>query len=422
MYMINEPQNASQRILCIIFLTIFIDMIGIGILVPVFPMLIVSTSSFKIIPNAWSASDGLIMAGWLMSAFPLMQFLFAPILGQLSDRYGRRKILVLSIAGTAISYVLFAIGIITKNIPLLFISRALDGASGGNISVAQAVIGDVSHPDRLARNFGLVGVALGFGFILGPFMGGILSDPNFVSWFNLATPFWFAAILSAVNFILVLILLPETLKINNHKKINITKPLYNIMQIFKMNQVGNVIITIFLFNAGFTFFTTFWGVVLADRFGFKQGSIGGFFAYLGIMIVLAQGFVVRGLFRKATDYKILYFSIIGTGLCVAIYYLIPANHTSWIYYATPLLAVFSGLTKAFSMALLSRIAPTESRGEVMGVNSSASALSQSIPAIMAGYVAAYYSALPVLVGAIIIILAGILFIIFNHGTNTSLKN
>jgi len=149
------------------------------------------------------------MAGWLMSAFPLAQFLCTPILGQLADRYGRKKVLAFSIGGTAISYALFALGIYTKSIPLLFFARILDGISGGNISVAQAVIGDVSNAKNRAKNFGLVGVSIGIGFILGPFIGGKLSDPAVISWFDAATPFWFAAFLSIINHINLILLKVE---------------------------------------------------------------------------------------------------------------------------------------------------------------------------------------------------------------------
>ncbi len=137
-------KSTSKKILWTIFFTIFIDMLGIGILIPTYPMLVSPNSPFKVTPDTWTNAESFIFAGWLMASFPIMQFFCSPILGQLSDKFGRRKVLALSITGTAISYILFAIGIITKNIPLLFISRAIDGASGGNISVAHAVIGDIS--------------------------------------------------------------------------------------------------------------------------------------------------------------------------------------------------------------------------------------------------------------------------------------
>ena len=167
-----------------------------------------------------------------------------------------------------------------------------------------------------------------------------------------------------------------------------------------------------MFNAGFTFFTTFWGIILANKYNFTGGQIGNFFAYMGIMIILAQGMVVRRLSGKVQDYVVLRYSIIGTGICLFGFYFISATRSSpnFIYYIPPFLAIFVALTKAFSGALLTRITPDKIRGEVMGINSSLNALAQAIPAILAGYVATYNAVLPVLVGSIATIIGGILFI------------
>lgn len=401
--------NTNKKILWTIFLTILIDMLGIGILIPVFPMLVVPNSPFRVTPDSWSAAEGFIMLGWLMTSFPLAQFFCAPILGQLADRYGRRRVLALSISGTAFSYLLFAYAVLSKNIPLMFIARALDGASGGNISVAQAVIGDISSPQNRAKNFGLIGMAFGLGFIIGPFIGGKLSDHQLVSWFDVATPFWFAAILSVINVFLVLKLLPETLKVRSDKRLDITKPIHNIVKAFTTSGLKNIIPATFLFNAGFTFFTTFWGVVLAEQFGFTQGSIGNFYAYIGIMIILAQGLVVRRLSGKVADYKVMRYSLIGSAICLLAYYFVPIQHPAWIYFIPPFLATFNALNMAFSPALITRVTPHNIRGEVMGINSSVNALAQAIPAILAGYIASHHARLPILVGSICILCGGLLF-------------
>lgn len=417
--------KSSSKILWVIFLTIFIDMLGIGVLIPVFPLLVLHSSQFNIIPVSWTSSQAFAMAGWLMAIFPLMQFIFTPILGQLADKHGRKKVLAFSIFGTAVSYLVFAYAIMTRNLPLMFISRALDGATGGNISVAQAVIGDISPPKHRARNFGLVGMALGSGFILGPFFGGKLSDPALVHWFNASTPFIFTAILSFINVVMVLNLLPETLKaksknddtygvFDNNKPnsgIDFLRPIKNIIKAFSISNLKTIMPVVFLFNAGFTFFTTFWGVVLASRFNFNQSQVGNFFAYFGVMVVLAQGGFVRRLSGKIQDYQVLYFSILGTGICLLLYYFIPKNQSAWIYCIPPFLAVFIALTKSFSTALVTRITPEGIRGEVMGINSSCTALANAIPAIIAGYLASEYAILPVMVGGIVVIFGGLTFIL-----------
>jgi len=407
---IKEKPVSSANILWITFLTIFIDMLGIGVLIPVFPMLVTKGSEFNVIPGSWTNQQALVMAGWLLATYPLMQFIFTPILGQLSDRYGRRNFLAISICGTAFSYLLFACAIHTKNIPLMFFSRIIDGISGGNISIAQAVIGDISKPEQRAKNFGLIGVAIGIGFVFGPFIGGKLSDPHLFSWFNAATPFEFTAILSLINAILVIIVLPETLKQRNSRPIDYIKSLHNIIGLSDNIQLRKLIYSLFLFNSGFTFFTTFWGVVLQEQFSFNQGQVGNFFAYSGIMIILAQGIFVRRLSGKVTDYKIIPIALLGLSLCLLANYMIPVNHGSWLYFIPPFVAIFAALAKAFSSAMIIRITSGDKLGEAMGINSSSNALAQAIPSLLAGYIAATHARLPVLIGAIVAGLGALLFV------------
>ena len=399
-----------NKILGVVFLTILLDLLGLGILIPIFPALIEVNSAFRVIPDSWSYAEGFIMLGWLMATFPLLQFVCTPILGQLSDRFGRRTILIFSIIGTALSYLIFAFGIVSKSIVILFIARAIDGMSGANIAVAQAIIGDISPVKDRARNFGLIGVALGLGFIIGPFVGGILSDHTLISWFNPTIPFLFAACMSGVNMLVVLKFLPETVPVKIMKRIDITRPFNNVIKAFSIPHISSIMTSIFLFNSGFAFFTTFWGVVLALKFGFSQSGIGNYFAYTGIMIVLAQGLFVRRLSGKVAEHKVLYYSIILTGLAILVNYLIPSVHVSWLYFTPPFLAIGASLTRSFSVALLTNISPAEIRGEIMGINASTFALSQIFPSVLAGYLAAAHASLPILVGSVCAILGGLIFI------------
>lgn len=405
----SNSKATNSKALAIIFFTIFIDLLGVGVLIPVFPLLILPGSEFKITPNSWSIKHGYILLGYLAASFPFAQFICSPILGQLADRYGRKRILALSIFGTSITYVLFAIGIITKNIPLMFISRILDGCTGGNISVAQAVIADISTPKNRAKNFGLIGMSFGLGFIFGPFLGGKLSDPLTVSWFNAATPFYFAAALSLLNVISVLKFLPETLKIKKSSRIDITRPFNNIAKAFSHHGLRNVMPSTFLFNSGFTFFSTFFAIILASKYGFTQGHIGNYFAYIGIMIVCAQMLVVRRISGRVNDYSMLRFSMFGTASCLLVYYFIPGNHSNLIYFVPPFMATFNALTYSFNSALVTRVTPPNIHGESLGINSSIMALAQTIPAIMGGYIATINPNLPIFVGSGIIVLGGLSF-------------
>ena len=399
----------SNPLFAIIF-TVFVDVLGIGILIPVIPQLLANPQSeYFLLPKGMDLNGGYILLGYLTAIFPLMQFIAAPILGQLSDKYGRKPVLIISLIGTSLSYVVFAIGLFLRNLPLLFVSRGFDGITGGNISVAYAAIADITEPEHRAKNFGLIGAAFGIGFILGPFIGGKLSDPSIVSWFNVQTPFWFAAILSFANVVSVYFMFPETHKHKNLQFIiDWTKSIHNILKAFSLRQLRPLFITIFLYTAGFTFFTTFFGVFLIERFGFTQGQIGDFFAYVGLWIAFTQAIVTRYVAKKFKESDVLKFSMVGTGIAVFLYFL----PTQWwqLLLITPFFAMMNGLTFANITALISRSADHTIQGEVMGINTSVQALGQAIPPILSGYIAAsLVSSSPLIVAGTVVILSGLFF-------------
>jgi DHA1 family tetracycline resistance protein-like MFS transporter len=399
----------KNKILVTIFLTVFIDLLGIGILIPVIPQLFANPLSPEfMLPFGTSINEGYMLLGLLIAVYPIGQFLATPILGQLSDKYGRKKILGISLFGTSVSYILFAIAIVTKNIPLLFFSRFFDGITGGNISIAQAMIGDVSKPENRAKNFGMLGAAFGLGFILGPYIGGKLSDPSVVSWFNAATPFYFAAILAGVNMLSVLFLVPETNKNLWKEKLTWGKSLTNIKKAMQMKSLRALFVTNFLFFGGFTFFTTFFGVFLINKFGFTQGNIGDFFAYVGVWGVFTQAVLTRAFAKRFTEPQIIRYSLIGAGVLVLAYFL-PTK--SWeLLLIPPFFSICTGLTMANTNSLLSKQAPGDQRGEIMGISSSVQALAQAIPAVLSGFIAASLaSTTPLVVASIIIIASGVAF-------------
>ncbi len=399
----------KNKTLIIVFITIFVDMLGFGILIPIIPQLFANPHSpeYLLAPGV-SVKQGYILLGFLLGIFPLMQFVATPIFGQLSDRYGRKMLLAVSLLGTALSYVFFAWGIVIKNITLLFFARGFDGITGGNISVAQAAIADITTPENRARNFGLMGAAFGLGFIIGPYLGGKLADPSVVSWFNAATPFWFAAILALLNSLSVFFFLPETLKQKRVMSIKWTKSLTDIVKAFNIKGLRSVYVTSFLFQAGFTFFTTFFGVFLIHRFNFSQGNIGDFFAYVGLCVVLTQAIITRFVTRILREDQILRVSLIASGILIVAYFL--PTHAYQLLFITPFFAIFNGLSQATMPALISRSVDTSIQGEILGVSASVQALAQAIPPMLSGFIAASLTPeSPILVSAIIIVFAGLVF-------------
>jgi DHA1 family tetracycline resistance protein-like MFS transporter len=192
-----------------LFLTVLLDMIGVGIVIPILATVILRPDSGVLDPSMTLETRRLVY-GLLVAVYPIAQFFGAPLLGALSDRFGRKPILLLSLTGTSIGYLLFALGIGFHSIMILLISRILDGFTGGNISTAMSSIADMSSAQDKAKNFGLIGMAFGFGFIVGPSIGGLLADSSIVSWFTFQTPFWFAAALSAFTVIFTIFRFDET--------------------------------------------------------------------------------------------------------------------------------------------------------------------------------------------------------------------
>lgn len=388
--------------------TVLLDMIGIGIIIPVLaPLMYDPTNS--ILPAETSDALRGILLGFLVAAFSFMQFFGAPVLGTLSDSHGRKKILLISLFGTLIGYILFAVGIIYQNIYILFLSRFIDGFTGGNISIAHSAIADVSDAKSKAKNFGLIGMAFGFGFVIGPFIGGKLADPEIISWFNFATPFYFAAMLTFVNIMLVALLLPETLSERVRTKVSFLTGFRNLKKALGMTNMRTIFTVMFLMAFGFNFFTQFFQVYMIEKFGFDQSQIGNLFAFIGVWIIITQALIVRVLAKKYSAPQVLKFSLALFPI-VMISLLIP-DKALYLYMLMPLIAVSNGLSYPNITATISNLADKKVQGEILGVNQSIQSLAQIIPPIIAGFIVSINKSLPIMVAAACLFMAWLVFFI-----------
>ena len=385
-------------------------MLGIGILIPVVPQLLGEPNSLYYLLSPDQKDLGYILLGLLMTSYPLALFFASPILGALSDKYGRKPILVISIIGTALSYFVFAYAIFTKNIVLLFISLFVDGATGGNISVAQAAVADLTSPEDRAKTFGMVGAVFGLGFIMGPFLGGVLSSSAVNPFFNAATPFIFSGFLSLVNAISIAYFFRESIKEKfKDNKVRFFASLENIVKAQKFQNVRFLFLVSFLFTTGFAFFTSFFNVYLTDKFNFTPVNVGNFFGYVGVWIIFVQIFVVRNIPPRFTENVLLGPAYILSGIGVLLL-LVPDN--SWyLFLIVPLASIPHGIQHANYISLLTKTTDETMRGEVLGVNASVSSLAQSLPPVFAGLLAAAFTAyVPILMAALLVMLAGVVFI------------
>ncbi len=392
-----------------IFITVLIDLLGVGIVIPVIAPLLLQ-SEHNLLASSMDLDTRTIVLGFLIASFPIAQFFGAPILGSLSDRHGRKKVLALSLVGTAAGYVLFAYAIISQNIFILFLSRALDGFTGGNIAIAYSAISDSSDQESKARNFGMVSAAFGIGFILGPFIGGKLADPSIVSWFNMATPFWFAAIISTINLLFVLFAFPETLKNKKQSTISLLTGIRNIKQAFELKHLQVLFLVVLLHSIGFNFFTQFFQVFLIGKFDFGVSQIADLFAFIGIWIILAQGGLQRPLSKMFVPYKIIRVSSLLLALVMPM--LLVPNNPKYLYYIVPLIAIFQGLTLPNLTTLVSNQAGKDSQGQILGINQSIQSLGTALPPIIASYINNVNISLPISSSAICIFLSWTILIVF----------
>src|SRR3989338_2063721 len=392
-----------------LFCIVLMDMIGIGIILPILGPLFLDPSK-GIMPEHYSFSARTVILGFLIAAYPMAQFFGAPLLGGLSDRHGRKKVLLISLFGTILGYLLFGYGILIGNIHILFISRLLDGFTGGNISIALSSIADISDEKEKARNFGLIGMAFGIGFIFGPLLGGKLTDSNLVGWFNYATPLWFAALLSLANIILLLLVFRETLSARIESKLSLLTGFRNISRAFQLSNLRTMFIVIFILALGFNFFTQFFQVFLIDKFHYTESSIGNLFAYIGLWIAVTQGVITRAVSRKFSPKQGIIFSTLL--LSFALIMILAPTNSIYLYVVLPFVAIGQGLTYPNSTAIISNLADKSSQGEVMGISQSMQALAQSVTPVIAGFITLWHLNLPIIISSILTFIGWLVFVLF----------
>lgn len=397
-----------KKTLAILFVTLLVDMIGIGMIIPIIPILFTDPTSPSFLLSGYSQQEQYLFAGLLTALFGLMQFFSAPLLGELSDVYGRKKLLTVGVGILAFSQLLFGFSIEIGSLWLLFFSRIIAGVAGGNFSVAQACIADITEPKDRAKNFGLIGAAFGIGFILGPTLGGWIAH----AFHNAAVPFWVASGLGIMNVLSVSLFLPETHHNRKEERnFHFLKGIHNIIAAWRDADARPVYLSSFLYTSGFTFFTSFVGIMLVSRFGLGETTIGTFFGVVGVWIVITQLFILRILTRKYNEKAILRVSLLILAGTLLAYPFIPSV---FLFFAlAPLFSIPNGLTMANMGALVSKSVSPQRQGAALGINGSLMALSNGVVPLFAGVFSGLIGIqAPFIVGAFLVSMAWLTLFVF----------
>jgi MFS family permease len=411
--------------LLVIFLTVFIDLVGFGIVVPLVPLY-----GKHLVPQCVQAvwAQGLVI-GIIVAAFSAMQFLFSPVWGRLSDRHGRRPILLLSTAGAAASYVLFALSAALAGplagLLLMILSRMLAGLFGGNITVAQAYIADISPPEERSRKMGLIGMAFGLGFIFGPAIGGLS-----LRYLGNTGPGWMAAGMCAANFLLAFFILSESLKPAS-ERVAQRPHLDQWAHTLRQPRIGLLVIVFFLATFCFSCFESTLPLLVSDNFHLdvrqdetSASTVAYLFVFCGLIGAFVQGGAIGRLVKMLGEPRLIALSLVLTAASLAwLPYISGTARLSWgvlvrseglpwlaMLAALALLSIGTSLTRPPLFGLLSNLTPANEQGATLGVAQSAGSLARILGPLFATPLLGFVPPLPYLVCTAILLATTVLVV------------
>jgi MFS transporter, DHA1 family, tetracycline resistance protein len=374
----------NNKLLASIFLIVFIDLLGFSLILPLLPYY---AKTF----NANSTVTGLLVA-----SYAVMQLFGAPILGRLSDRFGRRPILLISILGTFIGFLLLGFA---RSLWMLFASRIIDGLTGGNLTVAQAYIADVTDAKSRAKGLGMIGAAFGLGFIIGPVTGGVLSQWGY------AVPALAAAGLTLINLVLVAAWLPESLTAAKRAEMTEKRPPITLKAMLNALQrpfTGPLLISRFFFGLAFAIFQTIFSLYALSRFNLTAAQTGYILTYVGVLSVFTQGFLVGRLSGRVRDDILVVGSIALMTLCLVGWALAPSVAVLLIILAPT--SISGGMLNTVLSSALTKAVPPQEIGGILGLSASIDSLTRVFaPALGGVLLGSLGTWAPGLFGAIILL-------------------
>lgn len=342
-------KSQKEAAIGFIFITMLIDITGWGIIIPVIPKLIAELIHGDI-------SEAAKYGGWLTFAYAITQFLCAPLIGNLSDKYGRRPIILISLFAFALDYLLLAF---SPTIAWLFLGRIIAGLTGASITTASAYIADVSTPETRAKNFGMIGAAFGLGFIIGPVIGGLLGQ------YGSRVPFYAAAVLCMLNFLYGYFILPESLTKKNRREFEWKRanPITAFTRLRKYPSLVGLILAIFLLYVGSHAVHSNWSFFTMYRFGWDERMVGISLGVVGLLVGLVQGGLVRWTSPRLGNQKSIY---IGLGLYTAGMLLFAFATQSWMLFVFLVPYCLGGIAGPALQSEIAGQVPPNEQGEIQG--------------------------------------------------------
>lgn len=342
--------NQRTAAVSFIFITLLIDVIGFGIIIPVIPSLIAHLTGNPDVSNSSR------IGGFLMFTFAIMQFLFSPVLGSLSDRFGRRPVLLFSLFGFGIDYLLLSFA---PSIAWLFVGRAIAGITGASFTTASAYIADVSTPEDRAKNFGMMGAAFGMGFIIGPVLGGYLGE------LGERVPFWVAAGLALTNWLYGYFVLPESLSQENRRRFDWKRanPIGSLMQLKKYPAVGGLVGSFVLIYLASHAVNSNWSYFTIEKFNWSKKMIGLSLGVVGVLVAAVQGGLVRVINPKLGNEKSVY---LGLSLYALGLLLFALAGSTWVMFICLIPYCLGGITGPALQSIITGHVPANEQGELQG--------------------------------------------------------
>jgi DHA1 family tetracycline resistance protein-like MFS transporter len=395
----------SKLVVAYLILVILADFIGLGVSVTTFPALLLKAGGAS--PAGVGEARQLVVLGLLLGIYPLGQFLGAAILGKFSDMRGRRPLLLWTLTGTLAAFVVSALAIQAGNLWLLFISRALAGTFAGNVAIAQASMVDISDDDSKSGNLAMLNAAMGISWIIGPPVGGVLSDSHLVSWFTYSTPFWAEAILLGLMVLVTLVFFKETLIKPVDAKIDVFAGLQQIRSAFAMPKLRLAFLIWAVFVVGWWLFESYLPTYLQQVFKYSPARVGAFLGFMGTTFTVTSLFVVKPLAPKLRPETMVRWFLPGAALAVA---LLAFAQTAWHLHVSIFLFVFTmGFALPGLLTTISNFANADTQGQTMGMTASIQALMTVLAMMSGGSLFAMSQYVTVFGGAGLLLFAWLLF-------------